>query len=130
MALQGESAKVVQGHQETLDRVARQLVGELFGPDGMPWGTKFAELEDQAVELGQALARRIIAHTVSEQAAGAATLPQGLNCCPGCGGPVEAADPEGRVLTTRCGEVAWCEPQRTCAQCRRSFFPSVQESRD
>ena len=60
MALQGESAKIVQGHQETLDRIARQSVGELFGPDGMPWGTKFAELEDQACELGQALARRIM----------------------------------------------------------------------
>jgi hypothetical protein len=125
MALKGETATVVQMHREKLDRMAGDLVQAMWGPDGMPWGTKFAQLEDDAFELGQAIARRLVQRTVGTQAT--AQLPEKLQCCPKCGGQLGEADDEPRVLATRSGEVAWCEPQRTCPKCRRAFFPSGEE---
>jgi hypothetical protein len=124
MALKGESALVVQRHREKLDEIAKQLVEALYGPDGMPWGTKFAELEDDAYEIGQALSRRLIGLSLEAQAG--EELPLALERCPDCDQPLAPEEEEGRVMTTRSGEVAWCEPQSTCRTCRRAFFPSVQ----
>jgi uncharacterized protein with PIN domain len=128
--LMGESAVVVQRNQERLERMAAELAEALYGPDGMPWGTRFSELEDSAFELGQALARRLMQRMVRSQAAD--SLPCELKPCPRCGRelgalPDEDSNQEARVLTTRSGEVEWCEPKRHCPTCRRDFFPSSQE---
>jgi hypothetical protein len=101
MVLQGESAAVVQEHREALDRLAAQLGDALYGPDGMPWGTKFSDLESKAFEIGLAVARRIVQQRVAEQAQ--QPLPEELTRCPHCSGPLEMADQEPRHVLTRSG---------------------------
>ena len=41
--------------ENLLQGVAKQLIHRVYGPEGMPWGTKFADLEELAVQLGQAV---------------------------------------------------------------------------
>ena len=53
MAQTSETARVVGDLKSRLEGVAKNLVFEVYGPDGMPWGTAFSELEDVSVELGR-----------------------------------------------------------------------------
>lgn len=128
MALKGEAA-VVQRHRALLDRLASEMAAELYGPDGMPWGTLFSELEDDAYELGQAMARRLVQEMVRDQAE--ANVPEGRERCQ-CGHPLETPDEDDeeawqdRDVLTRSGHVSWSEPQRYCPKCRKAFFPSVE----
>ena len=48
--------------------------------------------------------------------------------CPGCQQPLTCEDANQRILDTRAGDAEWAEPEGYCDRCRRSFFPSVQES--
>ena len=44
--------------QETLIQgVAKHFVQKVFGLEGMPWGTKFSDLEELAVQIGQAVSQ-------------------------------------------------------------------------
>jgi len=133
MALRDEDVVEFERLRPLLDRMAAEAAAELYGPDGMPWGTPFEELEDRAFELGQALARRLVRELVAEQAE--EEVPEGFRPCPSCGGRVaEPADDEAhweaRCLESRSGEVPWHEPRRYCPACRRDFFPSVEGAGD
>lgn len=111
-----------------VEEAAGRLVEVMFGADGMPWGTKFSQLEQRALQLGQALSRQIMRRCVAQQAA--TEVPEPLEACPSCGGLLKAGESEPRVMTSGAGEVAWCEPQRLCLKCRKSFFPSVEGTGD
>jgi uncharacterized protein with PIN domain len=92
----------------------------------MPWGTKFADLEDIAVQLGQAVSQNMIEQAVARQAA---TVPPEAETCSGCGQPVtptEATEP--RAVTTQVGTARGDESRCYCPQCRAAFFPPVPES--
>jgi hypothetical protein len=108
-----------------LEGVAKNLADKLYGPSGPPPGTTFAELEEVAVQLGQAISREILNRSLARQAESTTET-----VCPTCRGASTAGEPEPRTLTTRAGEVDWNEPRRHCPKCRRSFFPSVAGPRD
>ena len=55
--------------ENLLQGVAKQLIHRVYGPEGMPWGTKFADLEELAVQLGQAVSQSMIDQAVARQAA-------------------------------------------------------------
>jgi hypothetical protein len=128
MAQASERLRVVEELKSRLEGVAKNLVFEVYGPDGMPWGTPFSELEDVSVELGQCLSRMIMEEAAGRQADQTAQSPPEYAVCPTCGRPVGEAEHRSRTLTTRAGEVQWDEPRRYCRKCRRSFFPSGEES--
>jgi hypothetical protein len=90
---------------------------------------RFAELEDEACALGDALAAGLMEAALSAQAAArarAVTAP-----CPHCGRPAPPEDePAPRRVQTRRGEVGWREPQHYCRSCRQAFFPSVPRAGD
>jgi len=113
--------------QPTLQAAARNLLFHLYGAAGPPWGTSFADLEELALTLGHTLATELLRQGLARQAH---TPPPATEVCPTCDGPLVAADPEPRTLTTRAGEVAWQEPQRWCDRCRKAFFPPVAPPRD
>ena len=48
MARQTDPAVVQAELQDLLQGVAKHLLERVYGPDGMPWGTKFSELEELA----------------------------------------------------------------------------------
>lgn len=114
----------VAEHTLYLEGVAKNLALKLYGPDGMPWGTTFEELEELAVQLGQAVSRELLNHALRRQAA---DVPAMAERCPTCQRPPDEGEPEPRIVATRVGDAEWSEPQRRCPHCRRSFFPSVRK---
>lgn len=121
MARKGEKAVVVRRYSELLLKAAEELVDQEFGPDGIPSQVRFSEVEQISVELGDALARRIMMRAAARQADVETSKGQ---VCPECQRDLEPLEPEPRILRTRAGEVEWSEPQCYCRRCRRSFFPS------
>jgi len=120
----GEKAGIVKRHSQVLDRIAADLVTEEFGPQGVPDGVRFSEVEDLAVELGDALARRIIQDGVARQSAEHQSRE---HTCPTCGKIGRKKEsPDSRILLTRSGDVEWTELECHCRPCRRDFFPSEQ----
>ena len=118
----GRDAAEIRGEFQTrLNQIARELTGQLY-PQGLPRGTKFAELEAIAGALGDEMARQLIEINVREQADG--WPEEELGECPVCGGPARKAPDQPRVLMTTRGEIAWKQRVANCPRCRRAFFPS------
>jgi hypothetical protein len=113
-----------------VEGVAKSLIDRLYGANGPAWGTKLAELEDMVLAVRQVLSEKMLDEALQRQANTVADRPAALQCCPKCGKEVEADDPDPRIMQTRVGEAEWLEPATYCNRCRRSFFPSGQESRD
>lgn len=116
-----------------LEGVAKSLVDRLYGADGPTDGTKLSDIEDTILAIRQVLSEAMLDETLQRQA-NTNTDTAAWQCCPQCGQPVEEKPPKdgeaSRVLQTRVGQAQWAEPQTYCRPCRRSFFPSDQESGD
>ena len=102
--------------------VAKYFLEKVYGPEGMPWGTRFADLEELSVQIGQAMSRSMVDQALARQAQ---SVPSEAETCSGCGGRVEPRDDtEPRAVLTRVGTAHWNEPKRYCPKCRAAFFPS------
>lgn len=109
--------------------VAKKLVDDIYGPKGAPWGTRLTELEDLYNAIREELSAQCLNLTLERQAATEAVeRPPEYQGCPGCRGAVAIENGEPRLLTTKSGIADWKEPEAYCRKCRRSFFPSVEES--
>lgn len=109
--------------ENLLQGVAKQLIHRVYGPEGMPWGTKFADLEELAVQLGQAVSGNMIDQALARQAA---AVPGEADSCHSCGTPLDTAGgTEPRAVATQVGTARWEEPKRYCPKCRAAFFPSI-----
>lgn len=121
----------VAAQQPYLEGVAKYLADKLYGANGPPRGTKFLDLEELAVQLGNAISRELLNRTLARQAAAPVVDPSDEDeLCPTCREPAARVKPEPRTVTTRVGDAEWNEPQRHCCRCRRSFFPSVPKLGD
>jgi hypothetical protein len=107
---------------------AKNLATHLYGPEGPAWGTSFVDLEELAVQVGQAVSTQLLDQALQRQAS--QPVPDPDTACPRCRGRLEQVDPEPRVVATRAGDTSWREPHRYCRRCRRSFFPSVEAAGD
>jgi hypothetical protein len=116
--------KVAKAELENLlQGVAKQLIHRVYGPDGMPWGTKFADLEELAVQLGQAVSEKMIGQALARQAV---EVPADADSCGSCGTTLDpAGGTEPRAVATQVGMARWEEPKRHCPKCRAAFFPPV-----
>ncbi|HUG17999.1 MAG TPA: hypothetical protein VMM56_03425 [Planctomycetaceae bacterium] len=98
----------------------RQLV---YGHAGFPeWGTLFAEIEDDAKEVGHEFIRLLMEQTAQLQAAAlpAAALTTGTDETPRITGL------QKRTIETESGPVNWNEPQAHLPKSRKAFFPSIE----
>lgn len=127
MGKQDTTTSKVNELRPLLDGVAKNLVGRLYGPDGLPWGTPLSELEDVAVAIRTLLAERLMHHALARQAD--SPPPPPLQRCPTCHGPLDRVEAEQRLVHTRAGDAHWEEPQAYCPCCRKAFFPSVPQPR-
>ena len=128
MAQAKDPAVVAAELQSYLKGVAKHFIERVYGPDGMPWGTKFSDLEELAVQIGRAVSRSMINQAVANQAE---HVPETAETCGVCGAAVQSGPPpEPRTLTTTVGSVQWSEPKRYCPKCRAAFFPSGPEFGD
>ncbi len=122
MARKPDTAATVVDEQTLIKGVAKYFIEKVYGPDGLPWGTRFADLEELSVQIGQAVSRSMMDQALTRQAQ---AVPSQAETCSGCGGRVEPADPTvPRAVLTRVGTVHWPEPKRYCPRCRAAFFPS------
>jgi hypothetical protein len=110
--------------QPYVQGVGKYLVDRLYGPHGPEWGTSFVDLEELAVQIGQAITHQMLQQSLQRQSA--EPVPATDEVCPTCQRPGEGRDPQPRSVTTRAGDAQWDEPSRHCPRCRRAFFPSVQ----
>ena len=122
---------VVQPVESYIEGVAKSLVDRLYGPDGLPWGTKLEELVDTVDAVRMALSEKMLARALERQSRGEQQRPGPFANCSNCGRAVDdKPDAEPRKVQTRVGEAEWDEPHCYCRKCRRAFFPSEQESGD
>src|ERR1019366_3315726 len=99
---------------------------QMLGGDGQNGLVTFAQREERACDLGDALTRRLLQeHLEADDAAD-----PGIEvACPICGGPVHCSGPEkpemqiGEALPRR-GKVEYERAARRCNRCRRIFFPT------
>ena len=110
---------------DRIKAIARELRQEVYGASGTPiWGTKFTEIEDVGVEIGDLLAREVVGQCLEDQA-GSMKAPTTKTGSDGKAGEVET-----RIVQTRRGKVAWQEPKGYDKPSRKAFFPSVASSGD
>ena len=122
MAHSFDPAATVLDQENLVAGVAKHFLHKIYGAEGMPWGTKFSELEELAVQIGQAVSRSMMDQALTRQAH---AVPPEAETCSGCGGRVEPTDDiEPRAVLTRVGPAHWPEPKRYCPRCRAAFFPS------
>lgn len=99
---------------------ARQLV---YGEAGCPeWETLFAEIEDDAKEVGHEFIRLLMQQTTEEHAQ---SLPDEAFLAAG-GEVAQPIGAEERTIETESGEVIWNEPKGYLPKSRKAFFPSVE----
>ena|SRR5215207_6339435 len=123
MAAEPITTKQVDELRHLILGVAKNFVARVYGPQGPEWGTQFNDLEELAVQIGQAVSRQVLDQALQQQAAQPVPTPDQV--CPSCQQVTRPADPEPRVVQTRAGHTHWLEPHHYCPRCRRSFFPSV-----
>ena len=125
MAHRTDPAAVVVDQENLIQGVAKHFLQKVFGSEGMPWGTKFSDLEELAVQIGQAVSRSMMDQALTNQAQNG---PEETETCGVCGEAVRSGPPpEPRIMATTVGQVRWEEPKRYCPKCRAAFFPSVPE---
>lgn len=124
MAHPVDATAAVVDQQTLIQGVAKYFLEKVYGPDGMPWGTRFDDLEELSVQIGQAMSRSMIDQALARQAQSA---PSEGETCSGCGAPVRLGDDtEPRAVLTRVGTAQWDEPKWYCRKCRAAFFPTDQ----
>ena len=127
MAHTTDPAAIVVDQETLIQGVAKHFVQKVFGLEGMPWGTKFSDLEELAIQIGQAVSQSMMTQALAGQAQ--AVPAEAQKTCGVCGMAVKSGPPpEPRAVTTTVGTVHWNEPKRYCPKCRAAFFPSVPES--
>jgi hypothetical protein len=103
-----------------LAAVVREFLAEegLLAAAGPGTQSLFAELEDAAVEVGDALTREVLQQELAARGEVACQ-------CPTCGAAGLRKKERQRSIQTRRGAVPVTEVECYCRRCRRSFFPSV-----
>ena len=99
---------------------ARELV---YGQAGCPeWGTLFAEIEDDAKEVGHEFIRLLMQQSADAQVK---TLPDAA-LTSDSGEVARVTGQRRRIVETESGEVSWPEPKASLPRSRKDFFPSVE----
>ncbi|MCX7419991.1 MAG: hypothetical protein NT013_10695 [Planctomycetia bacterium] len=99
-----------------LVNLARQMRRLVFGGDAVPeWGTKFSQIEAEALEVGRELSRLMMEQAVGEQAQ---RVPSSTLDEADSGEPAAVIGTEPSVLETTAGEVQWKQPKTRLSKAR------------
>jgi hypothetical protein len=126
MAHEERVASKVDELRNLIQGVAKNIAIKTYGEEGPEWGTQFTEIEDLACEVGDLIAREIVAQTLTRQAEAAGEE----HVCEVCGRekPAPAVEQEVEV-TTRRGKATWKAPKAYCKRCRQIFFSASGKAR-
>ena len=113
-------AKLTPEVRQRLADMAAEVRQLVYGEAGCPeWGTLFAEIEDDAREVGLEFIRLLMQQATQEQAETLQT--EALNT--GSGEVAQSIGSEERTIETESGEVKWDEPKAYLPKSRKAFFP-------
>src|SRR5215207_9468034 len=115
MAKDTPKVEIPAGLRPVLAAAAKNLSTHLYGPEGPPWGTSFANLEELAVLIAHQLGADLLRQSLQRQAD--QPTPTKLHDCPACAGPLDERPPEPRSLRTDIGLADWQEPALFCPRC-------------
>lgn len=104
--------------RERIEEFARELsleLGEVDESLGVCW---FDALENQVIEIGDAVTAELVKQRSVEQPSSTGST------CPDCGTQGQDKGPRERELLTRRGPVTIAEPEYYCPCCRKAFFPA------
>src|SRR2546422_11573690 len=101
MAKETLAVEIPAALRPVLLSTAKNLLPHLYGPQGPPWGTSFADLEELMVQLSDTLSSELLHQALQRQAE--QPVPEPLQHCPTCGRPPEERDPEPRLVQARIG---------------------------
>ena len=90
MAHTTDPAAIVVDQETLIQGVAKHFVQRVFGLGGMPWGTKFSDLEELAVQIGQAVSQSMMTQALAGQAQ---AVPAEAQTCGVCGTAVKSGPP-------------------------------------
>jgi hypothetical protein len=110
--------------QERIEAFARELceeLGEVDASQGVCW---LDAIENQCVEIGNAISVALV-----KQQASAKCAVSDESLCPVCGKEGQYKGKRSRELLTRRGPVTLAEPEYFCPCCRKAFFPSDPSDR-
>ena len=117
--------KLTSQVQEQLEKMAAEARLLVYGEAGCPaWGTKFAEIEDDAKEVGHEFIRLLMQQTADGQTE---TMPA-VAMTSDSGEVAQSIGTEERMIETESGPVIWEEPKAYLPKSRKDFFPSVEGS--
>jgi hypothetical protein len=125
MAKETSTVEIPAHLRPVLQAAAKNLLHHLYGSEGLPWGTPFADLEELVVQMCRTLGSELFQQALQHQAEQPVPVP--LQHCPGCARVLPPGDTEPRSVQARLGSADWLEPSSYCDHCRKAFFPSVQE---
>lgn len=109
--------------RERIDAFARQLteeLGEVDEADGVCW---LDAVENQAIEIGDAITAALVQKTTAKRPLADESL------CPQCGKTGRYRGLRERELIGRRGPTAITEPEYYCPCCRKAFFPADPSDR-
>ena len=109
--------------RERINSFALELAAELGDVDNSMGDCWLDAVENQAVELGDAIGVEL-ARQMSHQRPTPTE-----SACPQCAGPGRWQGMRERELIGRRGPVAIAEPEYFCPCCRKAFFPSDPSDR-
>ena len=109
--------------RERIEAFARELaeeLGDVDDSDALSW---LDAIENQAVEIGDAVGVELLKQKAADRPA------EDESACPQCGQPGRYRGQRERRLIGRRGPVAVAEPEYFCPCCRTAFFPADPSDR-
>jgi hypothetical protein len=107
-----------------IDAFAGELAAELGDVDESLGDCWLDAVENQAVELGDAISAELTRQLSQRRSVAAEEAP-----CPQCGEPGRSQGVRQRELIGRRGPVTIAEPEYVCPGCRQAFFPDDRRPR-
>jgi hypothetical protein len=119
-------SKLTPPLRQRLADLAQEARGLVYGEAGCPeWGTRFAEIEDDAKEVGHEFIRLVMEQTADAQAT---RLPDAAFET-AAGERALLIGTEDRTIESESGGVHWKEPKAYLPKSRKAFFPSEPSAR-
>ena len=114
-------SKLTPQLRQRLEELACEARSLVYGETGCPeWGTRFAEIEDDAKEVGHELIRLLMEQASDAQAQ---RMPQAALTTTTQEQAVLIGT-EDRTIESESGGVNWKEPKAYLLKSRKAFFPS------